>query len=232
MSFALYDKAVGDKISKWVVDPKLRIIYPDETKRLFQYTADEQNDILTLPLISISRDRNIEIKLKNRRYAERTGLTFNHTDDRADHLNHIPIILRYQIDIYTRYREEAEEYVRNFIFNIINYPTLVIQIPYHESGLEQSSFMELEDQIQDNSDIPERLVPGQFTRMTINFTLKDAQLFSYTGEVIPKVTTIEVAASDNSLGAAVDAGVFKQQSHYIGDQCELEPISILNEEND
>ena len=31
--------------------------------------------------------------------------------------------------------------------------------------------------MEDNSDIPERLFPGQFSRMTINFTLNDAYLW-------------------------------------------------------
>lgn len=224
MSFYLYDKAFGDKIKSWVLDKDMKIFYPDETKRFFQQIADDNQDKISLPLIAISRDRNIDIKLKNRRYAQQTGKTFKYTEDNADHLNQIPIILRYQIDIYTRYREEADEYVRNFIFNIINYPTLMVEIPYYECGLKQKSFMELEDTIRDNSDIPERLVPGQFTRMTIGVVLRDAQLFSYTVKEIPKITSIDVGTSSLDLDTSIAVG--ENPSHYEGDGCEEIPVSI------
>ena len=44
------------------------------------------------------------------------GKVFNADSKVSDHLNAVPITLKYQIDIYTRYQEEADEYVRNFIF--------------------------------------------------------------------------------------------------------------------
>ena len=224
MSFYLYDKALGDKIKGWVLDKSMKIFYPDETKRLFQQVADDNQDKISLPLIAISRDRNVEIRLKNRRYGQQTGKTFRYNDQRADHLNYIPITLRYQIDIYTRYREEAEEYVRNFIFNIINYPSLKIAIPYHKSELQQSSFIELEGTIRDNSDIPERLVPGQFTRITLEVVLRDACLYSYTVEEIPKITSVDVGTSDCDLSISPDLG--EDLSHHEGDKCEHIPVSL------
>lgn len=180
MSIGLYDKAFSDKIKYWCVDPNLLILYPDETARLFQTIADKKNDQpLQLPLIAISRDRDIEILNTNRKPLTYIGKTFYMDGKRVDHLNGVPISISYQIDIYTRFRAEADEYVRNFVFNIINYPTLEIELPYHDCKLGQKSFMTLQSTITDNSDIPERLVSGEFTRMTINVTLTDAYLFSY-----------------------------------------------------
>jgi hypothetical protein len=37
-------------------------------------------------------------------------------------LSAIPISLSYVINIYTRFLSEGDEYLRNFLFNIINYP--------------------------------------------------------------------------------------------------------------
>jgi hypothetical protein len=35
MSVGLYDKALTEKIKKWINDPKMTITSPDETKQLF-----------------------------------------------------------------------------------------------------------------------------------------------------------------------------------------------------
>ena len=88
--------------------------------------------------------------------------------------------------------EEADEYVRNFIFNLINYPKLEIQIPYNDSPLSYTSFITLLESVEDNSDIPERLVPGQFSRFTLSIALNDAYLFSYNRRKIPKVAAAEI----------------------------------------
>lgn len=225
MSFYLYDKAIADKIKSWVLDPHLTILYPDQTSRFFNQTADEQKDKISLPLIAISRDRDIDIQLPVSRYAEKTGKIFSADRYKAGSLRHIPMTINYQIDIYTRYRQEADEYVRNFVYNIIDYPTLKITIPYYDTGLESTSFMELDSRIQDNSDIPERLVPGQFTRMTLNVTLKDAQLYAYEIKEIPKVVSAEIKAS-------LDIKEGQNNSHSINDNCEsVTGEIILNTNN-
>ena len=50
------------------------------------------------------------------------GATIEATLKKSKSLQAIPIRLQYQIDIFTRYREEADEYLRNFVYNILNYP--------------------------------------------------------------------------------------------------------------
>ena len=92
-------------------------------------------------------------------------------------LNAIPISLSYQIDIYTRYQKEADEFVRNLIFNIINFPVVTVKIPYNSADIEHDSQIILDGSITDNSDVPERIVPGQFTRYTLNISLPDAYLW-------------------------------------------------------
>lgn len=96
---------------------------------------------------------------------------------KIEQLNAIPIELDYTIDIYTRFYEEAEEYVRNFVFNLINYPKMQIQIPYNSYNEIKNCNITLNSDVQDNSDIPERLAPGQFTRKTISLSILDAYLW-------------------------------------------------------
>lgn len=193
MSVALYDQVVKETIQRWILDPNLTVLGPDETKRLFQYKADKTNDKpLTLPLIAIGRDRDIDIQLTAKRPMTHLGKVFNADSKVSDHLNAVPITLKYQIDIYTRYQEEADEYVRNFIFQIINYPRMEIKIPYNGSNLDYISYMSLTNQVVDNSDVAERLIPGQFTRMTLRVQLNDAYLFSYNKQAIPRIVTVEL----------------------------------------
>ena len=193
MSVALYDRVVKETIQRWILDPNLTVLGPDETKRLFQYKADKSGDKpLTLPLIAIGRDRDIDIQLTAKRPMTHLGKVFNADSKVSDHLNAVPITLRYQIDIYTRYQEEADEYVRNFIFQIINYPKMEIKIPYNGSNLDYISYMSLANQVVDNSDVAERLIPGQFTRMTLRIQLNDAYLFSYNKQAVPRIVTVEL----------------------------------------
>lgn len=221
MSVSLYDAAVVNKIKSWVIDPNMTVLSPDDTAQLFKQTADQKDDKpIRLPLIAISRDRDIDINVTARRPQSFAGRTFNAGNGKADHLNGIPITIKYQLDVYCRFRHESDEYLRNFVYNLINYPELEIEIPYQQCQLGQKAFMEIQPTVSDNSDIPERLNFGQFTRITIRFNLTDALLFSYKVKDIAKV---------------IKAGIYVNQdleptTHYSGDNCELD-FEVLAESN-
>ena len=62
MAIRLYDEAIYEKIKKWVKDPNMRVLSPNESSRLFQLRADQTDDKpITLPMIAISRGSNIDI---------------------------------------------------------------------------------------------------------------------------------------------------------------------------
>lgn len=179
MAIRYYDSAIVNKIKSWVKDPNMKIISPSESSRLFQLKADENLDEpLTLPLIAISRDNDFEIISTAKKPLTYDGGHIAARTDKSELLNGIPIRLSYQLDIYCKYFAEADEYVRNFIFNIINFPGIHIEIPYNNANVVHDSNMLIESTISDNSDIPERLISGQFTRMTIRISIDDAYLFS------------------------------------------------------
>lgn len=203
MSVTLYDTAVKKKIQGWVLDNNMTILAPDEVSRLYQWKADTTNDApIELPLIAITRDRDFNIRITAKRAMSHEGLVFNSEDGISDHLNAIPITINYNINIYTRTLEQADEYMRNFVFNLINYPTLKIEIPYNDSKLEYTSFLTLQPEVSDNSDIPERLIAGQFSRMTVRFALNDAYLFSYNHKKVSRVSDILIKSTiyDGSPG--------------------------------
>ena len=195
MAVRYYDDALVAKISKWIPqDSKLRVLRPDETKRLFETKADDKRDApLKLPLIALSRDKNIELKSNIKQTRSYDGITYLASPDITSKINMIPIQVNYQLDIYTKTYEEGDEYVRNFLFKLINNPTFYIIIPYN-SGVNRKVLVNGVKQdlpalkhivnirvlstVSDTSDIAERIFPGEFTRWSIQFELQDAYLFS------------------------------------------------------
>lgn len=180
MAIAYYDNALLEKVKSWVNDPNMKITGPDETRRLFQYQADIKDDKpIQLPLIALRRGRDVDILSTNKKPLTFDGATLEANSKQSGMLNGIPIAIKYQLDIYSRYYEEADEYIRNFIFNFINFPKLKIEIPYNNAKIEHVSNVRLDPTVVDNSDIAERLAPGQFTRFTLSLYIDDAYIFDY-----------------------------------------------------
>ena len=178
MSVGLYDEALVNKIKNWTSGTSVTIVGPQETKRLLQTIADETNDApIKLPLISIKRPGGFTVLQTSKRPMSFDGLTLEATHEIAKQLNAIPIGVAYQIDVYARYFEEADQYARNIVFNIINYPKLQVSIPYNGANYIHDSNITMEPEVDDNSDIPERLISGQFTRFTIKISIDDAYLW-------------------------------------------------------
>lgn len=179
MGVRFYDEALVNRIKSWTKDSNLKVLSPDEVTRLFEIKADESNDEpLVLPFVALSRDRNINIDIAHKTSMSFDGLHVKSNLQKTLQLNAVPISINYQLDIYTRSYEEGDEYLRNFIFFLINYPKLTINIPYNDSNIEYECYINLLNSVSDNSDIAERLFPGQFTRWTLNLSISKAYLFS------------------------------------------------------
>lgn len=178
MAVRFYDEALLKKFQRWTADTQVQLTGINETRRLFEVIADKQNDKpIQLPLIALSRNGGYTIQEKYKQPRSYNGNALVVTTDSGAKLNAIPIGISYQIDIYARHLAEADEYARNIVFNIINYPKLNIEIPYEDSGLTHDANIRLITDVEDNSDIPERLISGQFTRFTIGIDIDDAYLF-------------------------------------------------------
>ncbi len=176
----------------------MMVLSPQDSTRLFQLRADQENDRpIKLPLIAISRDPELEIISTTKKSLSYDGIHLEATEDTSKVLNAIPIKLSYQLDIYTKYFAEADEYMRNFVFNFINYPKLSIEIPYNNAKIEHDSNVLIESTVTDSSDIPERLISGQFTRLTLKLTIDDAYLFSVPFMDNWKIETGDIKLIDN-----------------------------------
>ena len=199
MSTRFYDEALVNKLKYWTKNSDVHIYSPSETRKLFEVIADLTDDQpIKLPIICIRRSGGFTIKNTNRQPISYQGRTIAKSDKRVMFQNAVPIELIYQIDVYTRYYEECDEFVRNLIFNIINFPQLDIQIPYLNQNIQHQSTLQLMDSIDDNSDVPERFVSGNFTRLTINIHVPDAYLWDIrvkdTASVV--AATIDVASKE------------------------------------
>lgn len=200
MAIRFYDQALVDKIKRWTKDSNLTILTPEDVNRMLQVRLDQSNDKpVTLPLISISRAGEVDILQTQKKPMSFDGMMLEATSQKSMQLDAIPISIGYQLDIYTRYYEEGDEYLRNFIFNFINFPKLEITIPYNNSNIKHTANVRVVSPVEDNSDIPERLMPGQFTRWSIQLLIDDAYLFSVPVKNIWSIGGANVEmAKDNS----------------------------------
>ena len=188
MAIRYYDDAIIDKLKKWIPEESnLRVLKPDESKRLFEISADDKKDKpQKLPMIALSRDNDIEIlsSIKQSKSFDGLKVGFKLADETAKipsatvMLNAIPISVNYQLDIYTKTYDEGDEYLRQFLFKLINNPALYIQIPYNNSKIQHIANIRVLSTVSDTSDIPNHIFSGQFTRWTIQFELQDAFLFN------------------------------------------------------
>lgn len=179
MSVYLYDEAFVEKLKSWTSTTQIQVYSPDDTRRLFEVIADNNNDSpIKLPILCLRRKQGLNVLNTGKRPLTFDGLMFEGNLDKTVQLDAIPIDISYQLDIYTRYFKEADEFLRNLTFNIINYPKLTVTIPYNNYNIEHNGFIRMSSTIEDNSNIPERLINGQFTRLTFNINIDDAYLWN------------------------------------------------------
>lgn len=179
MALYFYDTALLSKLRYWTQKTNLHIYGPDDTKRLFETIADETNDSpIQLPILCLRRNGGYTILNINKRPLTYDGAFIDRDDDVSTQIDAVPVMINYSLDVYAKFLQEADAYARNLVFNIINYPTLKIDIPYGEkSYFSHYANIRVASDIQDNSAIPERMVPGLFTRLTLSLNIDDAYLW-------------------------------------------------------
>ena len=203
MAIGYYDDAITEKIKSWLADSsKLRVLAPDESNRLIQLNAEDSSDQpLKLPLIAISRNKDIEIESAIKQNKSFDGLVVDKDIATAAtvHLNVIPIKTTYQLDIYTKKRIEGDEYVRQYLFKLINNPQIIIEIPYPHTDncvVRHTANLRVLNTVSDTSDIPTHVFAGQFYKWTIQLELQDGFLFSIPQKRPWRLIGCEVSLAD------------------------------------
>lgn len=220
MAIRYYDEAIATKINSWLPknnNRQIKVLKPEETKRLFEIEADEKNDgAISLPLIALSRDSSIDMIYRGMNPMSYDGLLLDSDGDSSIKLRGIPITLTYQLDIYTKRYDEGDEILREFVFKLMNKPQIVIELPYNNQHFKHVASIQLQGQIEDTSDIQQRLFSGQFTRWTIRFGIIGAYLFS-----IPIVNNVKIEG--------VELDVAQNKEHPL--DFEMEEVFTKDENN-
>jgi hypothetical protein len=200
MAISYYDDAVTAKIKGWLADnSNLRVLNPDETKRVVELHAEDSGDKpLQLPLLAISRNKELEIisTIKQNKSFDGLIIQKDTTNAATVHMNVIPVKTLYQFDIYTKKQLEADEYVRQFLFKLINNPQIIVEIPYNNYVVKHTANLRVLNSVSDTSDIPSHLFPGQFYRWTIQLELQDGFLFSIPYKKNWRFVGVELATCD------------------------------------
>lgn len=203
MAINYYDEAITQKIKGWLADSsQLRVLSPDEYTRLIQLNAEDNNDQpLKLPVLAISRNKDIEIESTIKQNKSFDGLVISKDNTTATtvHLNVIPIKTTYQIDIYTKKRIEVDEYVRQYLFKLINNPQIIIEIPYNNYIVKHTANLRVLNTVSDTSEISTHLFPGQFYKWTIQLELQDGFLFSIPQKKNWRFVGVELALADRII---------------------------------
>jgi len=210
MAIRYYDEVLAYKIKKWIPENStLRVLKPDETKRLFETKADDSNDApIKLPIVSLSRSNDIELLLNIKNSKSFDGLKLSKGSN-ALQINSIPIKLNYQLDIWTKDMEEGDEYLRNFLFKLINNPVIKISFPYQGVDVEHIANIRVLSTISDTSDVAEHLFPGQFTRWSIQLEIQDAFFFNIPARKKWKIIDVDV---DTNADLSVNLDISKDIS--------------------
>ena len=178
MSAILYDNALINKLKKWTEKADVQIYGPSDQYRIFQINADKSNDkSFKLPAIVLSRN-GYSIDNISKRPMVWDGKKIEADENKVKQINAIPVKLDYNIEVYARYYDEADSYMREIIFNVINYPRLDIDIPYlgfntiHASNIRISS-----SSIEDNKQGGLLSFNDQICSLKLQINIDDAYLW-------------------------------------------------------
>ena len=224
MAVRYYDDVLAAKLKRWNPTTNLRILKPNEVKRLFALSAEDSGDKpVTLPCIALSRNNDIELVMNFKTPKSYAGLKLSQTESETALLNAIPIRLQYQLDIYTKTAEEGDEYLRQYLFKLINNPVIKIVVPYNGFEVEQIANIRVLNTVSDTSEISERLFPGQFNRWTIQLEIQDAFLYD-----IPYKRNWKLYATDSELLSKDEYSTFEVGESLFKREVDTDEIEYLN----
>lgn len=173
-----YDRSIVEDLRYITKDSKktINIIPPSE---YFNLVATLRSDDIKLPLISLVRPSWSLIGSKKPQAMIFDGVIVkdDKENDIVRSIQAIPIIINYQLDIWTDNRLENDMIMRELIWNYTLNPTLEICIPYKDIDYKHTFNIFFNDEIEDNSDIQEHKNLGRLFRQTITFYTDDAYLW-------------------------------------------------------
>ena len=190
--FYLYDTAIVEDLRSIFDDDKIFICPPD---RVFATIGRLSEDDVKLPMISVVRTGT---SLGNSQHSMRfTGglLSIDPQTNENTKLQAIPITINYQLDVWTKHREENDNIVRELLFYYMTHPTLLVDIPYG-SNLKHNFNIFFDSNIEDNSDISDHVNRGEYFRQTLSVYTDDAYLWKTTVNKPTYITGVDLYIKD------------------------------------
>ena len=177
MSVFLYDEALTNRLKSVLVNVNGINIIPVE--RAFTKSFEAQ-DNPEMPAVSLYREGfSIKPDLRNMASYKR-GWNEEDTEGKLYNTKVLPISVRYQIDTWTRTREQNDELTRDLVWFFTLYPEHKMTIKYggFTRDIKFNTFLELD--VTNNSQIAEFENRGQYYRSTLGLIVDEAQLFFVT----------------------------------------------------
>lgn len=158
--------------------------------------AGSINDQVKLPLVTVWRPGYSFYDTVNTTAGIFRGTPATISDDQTSitSLQYLPLHIDYQLDVFTRTREENDELVREIIWYFKLYPQIKITIPYNLNKPITFNIFFNSD-ITDNSELTEFENRGQYYRSTLSMYTDEGKLF--------KVREDSVKYLDITLGVEV-----------------------------
>ena len=182
-SLGIYDRGVLNKFRE-VFDNSVI----SESEGAFS-AAEELLGEVRLPLISIYReDFNIHTARYNLTQRRRGSsiVSGSEEDDEYKTIQDIPMEISYQIDVWTRRKEDIDKLIPELIFWLIENPNIEVNVEEADHPIEFP--LVLEEDVTDNTDIMSFEDKGRIFRMTLSARIDDARLFKFR-TVKPVLTT-------------------------------------------
>lgn len=187
MSVYLYDEAILNRIRTVLGEDTIHIITPE---KVFTKSNNKGDDPI-FPGVSLYRPSYSLSTLGKTMSGYRVGRQeYSETLNQIISTRALPISINYQIDVYTRYREQNDELTKELLWFFSLYPLhkLTLTFDDYEKTIEFNVF--LGDEITDNSEINEFENKGQYYRSSFYLTVDSAQLFLLSPTDKPKLEVV------------------------------------------
>lgn len=181
MSFYLYDNALKEKLSN-VFD---NVVNCSEDKAI-DYSQDEETAQVTLPMISFWRlNNNLDTNMYNASAILR-GRDIARVNNKATNIlnyKELPIVLTYQVDIWSDRRYEVDEILKELLLYFMEEPNLEVEEPNVDYTY---SFPMTITELNSDVDVSSFDEKGVLYRQTISLEINNARLLYPNAEKVVK----------------------------------------------
>lgn len=180
MSASAYDEAIVSDLRKIFKNDDKVMITPVDT--VLRTVADLRSDKIKLPLLNLTR---VGFSLRKTDGNHSTLFTGAPVNDK--YVQVVPISLRYQLDVWTKFKKDNDNLVRELIFYYMLNPTRTVEVPYG-IGMSHTFNIRLDQDIPDNSDIIAHGERGEYFRQSLTLYVDDAYLFKSNQDPVVELT--------------------------------------------